>query len=188
MLNDTPQWVAIYTSPRAEKQTAKRLHDLGYETYLPLHHTLHRWSDRWKNVEEPLFFSYLFAKICLKDVVPVRNTSGVSYLVSWKGKPAIIPDKEIEAIRRLMDAEAKVNVVKDSDLKKGKKVRIIGGQFAGMEGELISDCEDGNFGLTITGLNFALVIEIQKALLRPIREQKRKKGIWEKKEGNQIEK
>ena len=181
MLNDTPQWVAIYTNSRAEKKTDQRLKELGFETYLPLRRKLHRWSDRWKNVEEPLIKSYLFVKIRATDVVPLRCAFGVSYIVSWHGQPAVIPDKEVESIRRLMEAEAEVNVMNDSELKEGKQVRIIDGQFKGMEGTLISDCEEGNFCISITGLNCALVMEIEKVLLQPIKEVKtRKKKIWDK--------
>ncbi len=178
MLNDTPQWVAIYTNPRAEKKTDLRLKEQGYETYLPLQRKLHQWSDRWKNVDVPLFTSYLFVKMCKKDVVPVRNVEGVGYIVSWSNKPVIIPDKQIEAIRRLMEAEAEVNVINDSRLKNGESVRIIDGPFKGLEGMLISDCEEGNFSITITGLNVALIMHIEKALIEPIANEARK-GLWE---------
>ena len=177
MLNDTPKWVAIYTNPRAEKRANERLKYLGYETYLPLQRKLHRWSDRWKNVDVPLITSYMFVKMCAKDVVPVRAAEGVSYIVSWHSQPAVIPDSEIEIIRRLMEAEAEVNAVNDSRLKKGKRVRIIGGQFEGMEGTLISDCEEGNFGINISGLNVALVMVIEQALLQPVEEPKHRKRI-----------
>ena len=105
MLNDTPQWVALYTNPRAEKRTAQRLSELGFEAYLPLLVKLHQWSDRWKHVEVPLFPSYIFAKIRAKDVVPIRNSAGVTHIVSWRGAPAIIPEKEIEALKRMVDSE-----------------------------------------------------------------------------------
>ena len=40
MLNDTPQWVALYTNPRAEKKTCQNLQELGYEAYVPLQRKL----------------------------------------------------------------------------------------------------------------------------------------------------
>ena len=179
MLNETPQWVALYTSPRSEKRVESRLKTLGYEAYLPLQRILHQWSDRWKSVEMPLFPSYLFVKMRITDVAPVRALEGVSYIVSWHHQPAIIPDSQVEAIRRLMEAEAKVNVVNNSELKKGKNVRIIDGQFKGLEGMLISNCEDGNFSISISDLNVALIMTIEKDLLEPLKEDKKKKGIWE---------
>lgn len=178
MLNDTPQWVALYTNPRAEKRAEQRLKEAGYETYLPLQRKLHRWSDRWKSVEVPLFPSYIFVKIKKTDVVPIRGTEGVGFIVSWRSQPAIIPEHEIDSIRQLMAAEAEVHVLNDSGLKKGAEVRIVGGQFEGMEGMLISNCEDGNFSITISGLNVALVMQIEKALLEPIENASKEKGLW----------
>lgn len=181
MLNDTPQWVALYTNPRAEKATAKRLQDLGYETYLPLQHAIHRWSDRWKSVEVPLLPSYLFVKIRSTDVVPIRGINGVSFIVSWHGKPGVIPDDEIKSMRRMVDADAQIHVMNDSELKKGAHVRIMEGQFAGMEGTLISNCSGGNFGISISGLNFALVMDIESSILEPVREKRgSKQGLFEK--------
>lgn len=181
MLNDTPQWVALYTNPRAEKKAEQRLREMGYTTYLPLQEKLHRWSDRWKKVDVPLFSSYIFAKICRKDVVPVRGAEGISFIISWGNEPAIVPDNEIEAVRRVVDASVALSVMNTSQLKKGQKVRIVDGQFAGLEGMLISDCEGGNFCISITGLNVALVMQIEQALLEPVQEQKkRRRGGWDK--------
>ena len=182
MLNDTPQWVALYTNPRAEKKADARLKEMGYTTYLPLQHKRHRWSDRWKCVEVPLFTSYLFAKICRKDVVPVRGAEGISFIISWGNEPAIIPDAEVEAVRRVVDADIELNVMNNSQLKIGQRVKIVDGQFVGLEGTLISDCEEGNFCISISGLNVALVMQIEKALLEPILEEGKKHKrhrIWE---------
>lgn len=176
MLNEKHQWVAIYTSPRAEKRTASRLQQLGIETYFPIQIKLHRWSDRWKNVEVPLLPSYIFAKISSKEVIPVRGTEGVSHIVSWHGKPAIIPEKEVMSIRRLVDADIELHVRNSTLMKPGTKVRIIEGPFSGMEGTLLEDCEDGNFSICISGLNVALVTTIEQSLLQPVDD--KEKGLW----------
>lgn len=181
MLNDTPQWVAIYTNPRAEKKTCQYLQEMGYEAYVPLRRKLHKWSDRWKSVEEPLITSYIFVKMRDKDVIPIRTVKGVGYIISWHGQPAVIPDKQIEAIRRMVDAEADMHIMSDANLKKDAHVRIVEGQFAGLEGILISDCKDGNFGVSITGLDFTLVMQVEASLLQVVMEQEpEKKGIFEK--------
>lgn len=181
MLNDTHQWVALYTNSRAEKKTAQTLETAGFEVYLPLKHTRRQWSDRWKSVEVPLINSYIFAKIRAKDVAPVRNSAGVVTIVSWHGKPAIIPDNEINAIKRLMDAEAEIHVRNSTQLKRGAKVRIAEGPFTNMEGMLIRDCEDGNFCVSISGLDFVLVTAIESSILELIEENPdTPKGLWEK--------
>lgn len=180
MLNDRHQWVALYTNSRAEKKAAKTLKTAGYEVYLPLQITRRQWSDRWKSVEVPLISSYIFAKIRSKDVVPVRNTANVVSIVSWHGQPAVIPDSEINAIKQLMETKAKIHVRNTSLLKLGTRVRIVEGPFVNMEGMLISDCEEGNFCVSISGLDFALVTTIEESILVPAEEDpNRQKGIWE---------
>ena len=174
-----PQWVAIYTSSRAEKKTESRLRNAGFETFLPMQHKLHQWSDRWKSVEVPLITSYLFVKIRARDVIPLRSTPGVSYIVSWHREVAVIPQKEIDAIHRLVDADTELYVM-STQLTKGSQVRIIGGQFEGMEGTLISNCEEGNFCINISGLNVALITTVEQALIQPIEDSsKSNKSIWE---------
>lgn len=168
MLTTEPQWVAIYTKSRSEKVTAQKLSDMGYVTYLPIQHKLRQWSDRWKNVEVPLIPSYIFARITKSDVVPVRSVAGVVCIVSWKGQPAIIPQSDIDTMRRMMDSDNEVYVRNTSMLKKGSRVRIVGGHFEGIEGMLVSDCENGNFSVSITGLDFSLIMPIETALLQVI--------------------
>lgn len=181
MLNDTPHWVAIYTNSRAEKRTAQHLSEQGFEAYLPMLVKLHQWSDRWKHVEVPLIPSYIFVKIRAKDVVPLRNSAGVSHIISWHGTPAIIPDSEINAMKRMVDSAAEIHVKNTSQIKLGAKVRIIEGPFINMEGLLVRDCEDGNFCISISGLDFTLVTTVEKALLQPIDEESSKNnGILEK--------
>ena len=180
MLNDTHQWVALYTNSRSEKKTAQTIQNAGYEVYLPLQHIRRQWSDRWKSVEVPLFNSYIFAKIRAKDVAPIRNSAGVVCIVSWHGQPAIIPEGEINAIKRLMEAAAEVHVRNNSQLKRGARVRIVEGPFVNMEGMLISDCEEGNFCVSISGLDFALVTTIEESILVPVEEDPdRQEGLWE---------
>lgn len=168
MLNDRHQWVALYTNSRAEKRTAQTLQTSGYEVYLPLQRTRRQWSDRWKSIEVPLINSYVFAKIRARDVAPIRATAGVVTIVSWHGKPAIIPEREINTIKRLMEAEAEVHIKNNSQLKRGAMVRIVEGPFINMEGMLISDCEEGNFCVSISGLDFALVTTIEESILVPV--------------------
>jgi hypothetical protein len=52
---DSPCWYAIRTRSRHEKVVAKQLDGLQIENFLPLCNVIHRWSDRRKEVELPLF-------------------------------------------------------------------------------------------------------------------------------------
>src|SRR5215470_6707011 len=54
------RWYALHTRSRHERVVAQRLQERGLETYLPTVREVHRWSDRKKKVEVPLFSCYVF--------------------------------------------------------------------------------------------------------------------------------
>lgn len=167
MLSQTPQWVAVYTSPRAEKTvTARIAQELHLEAYLPLKRVLRRWSDRMKSVEVPLIPSYTFVKLRECDLFRVSETYGVAGFVRFRGTGiAVIPDEEIDALKRFADSLEAVYVHNTDQLKQGANVRVVDGLFKGMKGTIIKDCPDGNFSVAISGLNISLVVNIEKDVL-----------------------
>src|SRR5512138_2508364 len=97
------RWYAIYTKPRWEKKVHARMAERGLESYCPLNKVRKQWSDRIKLVEEPLFKSYVFVRVSPEDQTRVRMVDGVLNYVYWQGKPAVVRDEEIDAIRRFMN-------------------------------------------------------------------------------------
>jgi len=168
MLTSEPQWVALYTNPRAEKKAESNLKEAGFEVYLPLRKELHTWSDRKKWVEVPLLKSYIFAKITAKQQIPVVNVSGVTALVRFHNHIATIPESEIQMMKDFIAAEVGVQVLTMEKLKRGSRVRIHTGPLAGKIGTLVSDCEEGNFAVEITGISMAMVVYVDKALMEEV--------------------
>ena len=168
MLSKEPQWVAVYTNPRWEKRVAEHLCETGWEAYVPIRRELHEWKDRKKWVETPLLKSYVFVKITDRQVVPLRQVPGIVYIISFKGAIATIPDREIQSIKDFLAAEVVVQVRTSEMLRLGRRVRIIGGALEGKEGMLVSDCEDGNFAMEITGISMAMIIHVEADLLEPL--------------------
>ncbi len=60
---NTETWYAVHTRARHERVIAQRLREQGINTFLPLVTEVHRWSDRRKSVEVPLFGCYVFVKL-----------------------------------------------------------------------------------------------------------------------------
>lgn len=168
MLTSEPQWVAIYTNPRAEKRAEHNLNEAGYEVYLPLRHEMHIWSDRKKWVDTPLIKSYIFAKITKQQEMLLRNIQGVSHIIKFKDNVVTIPEREIQMMKDFLAAEIDVQVRTVEQLVYGKHVRIRNGSLAGRTGVLVSNCEEGNFAVEITGISMAMVIYIDKDLLEVI--------------------
>lgn len=168
MLSNEPQWVALYTKPRAEKKVEQYLLKDGFEVYLPLVRELHTWSDRKKWVEVPLIKSYIFAKITLRQESMVRSVAGVSFLVKFKGNVLTIPESEIQMMKDFIASKIDIQVRAVEELRRGCRVRIHSGALAGKEGVLVSDCEDGNFAVEITGISMALVAYLDRDLMEII--------------------
>jgi len=128
--------LAIYTRPRWEKKVNQLLTEKGFESYCPLNKVKRKWSDRIKVVEEPLFKSYVFVKVAEKERTEVRMTSGAINFVYWNGKPAVIKEKEINAIRRFLNEYAYVEA-RPMDVQLNQRVRIINGTLMDKEGKVL---------------------------------------------------
>ena len=158
-LTNKPQWVAAYTSPRAEKMVTDRIAaDL-----------LRKWSDRMKSVEVPLIPSYTFIKMCERDIWRVRDVKGICGFVSFPSTGiAIIRQSEIDSLRRLADSMESVYVHNTNQLHKGTPVQIVAGYLKGMKGTIVKDCKDGNFSIDIRKLNISLVVSVEQDVLQAI--------------------
>jgi transcription antitermination factor NusG len=126
-------WHVIYTKPRNEKKVAARLIDSGYDIYCPLVKTLRQWSDRKKKVQVPMFPSYVFVRVDEKERQGVLQDPGVLNYVFWLGKPAIVRDKEMEAVRQIAEKGEEITV-ESGRLEKGQFVEIPEGPFKGLTG------------------------------------------------------
>ena len=122
-----------------------------------------KWSDRVKLVEEPLFKSYVFVKVKDEDRSKVRMTSGAINFVYWNGKPAVIKEKEITAIRRFLDEYENVEA-RPVDLKVNQRVRITDGTLMDKEGKVL-DIRHKTAKIAIDSLGYILVAYIDRTKL-----------------------
>lgn len=128
-------WYLIYTKPRNEKKVAERLEKEGYTVYCPLVKSLRKWSDRKKEVQIPLFASYVFIYMEEREHETVIRDPGVLFFIFWLGKLAIVKDYEIAAIREIV-VNAEDIKVSALQVKKGQMIRIKEGLFKGLHGKI----------------------------------------------------
>src|SRR4051812_28075034 len=95
---ESPQWYAVHTSAQREKKVADYLLQAGVEQFLPVYQNRRRWKDRIVTIETPLFTGYLFVHIPLVEKLRVLNAPGVARFVCQNGKPAVIPEQDIERV------------------------------------------------------------------------------------------
>ncbi len=157
------KWLAVYTRPRWEKKVNQLLTEKGLESYCPLNKVRRKWSDRVKLVEEPLFKSYVFVKVNEEDRSKVRMTSGAINFVYWEGKPAVIKEKEITAIKRFLDEYENVEA-RPVELKVNQRVRITNGTLMDNEGKVL-DLRHKTAKVAIDSLGYILVAYIERSKL-----------------------
>ncbi|MDW7693765.1 UpxY family transcription antiterminator [Flammeovirgaceae bacterium SG7u.111] len=161
------QWYAVNTRFKHEKKVHKLLQAKGVHSFLPLYSTLRYWSDRKKRVEEPLFSCYLFVKINLKEKLDVLQTNGVLSFVSFEHSPVSIPECQIETIQRLLSGNAEFEV--KHHFKRGERVKVVSGPFAGMEGHLLRTKTASRLMIGIDALKQSIAVEIGAHELEPIK-------------------
>lgn len=156
----TRKWLAVYSRPRWEKKVNQLLLGKGFESYCPLNKIRRKWSDRVKVVEEPLFKSYVFVKVSDDDRTTVRMTPGVINFVYWEGKPALIKEKEINAIRRFLNEYENIEL-RPMDIKVDQRVKITTGPLMDREGQVIS-MNRKTVKVAIESLGYLLVAHIDR--------------------------
>jgi transcription antitermination factor NusG len=154
------RWYAVYTKSRAEKKVLSELEFLGIDAYLPLTKQLRQWSDRKKWVEVPLISGYVFVFIGIKEHDMVLNIPGVAAYVRFEGKAAIIPDSQIDLIRRMLfQPDLSVEVVHERPLA-GDKVEVTSGAMVGLRGTLLNYRGKQRVVVEISQMNLSLIIEL----------------------------
>ncbi len=159
-------WYALYTRPRHEKKVYDLLVEKGVETFLPMVERLRQWKDRKKRVEIPLFTSYVFVRIDLKNRYTVLHTHGVVRLVSFGGQPASIPDWQIEQLQKVIEYPETLQL--ENYLREGDWVEVIEGPFGGIRGRLKEVRGQSRLVINIDGIYQSASFVVDKSLVRRI--------------------
>lgn len=159
-------WYALTVEPQHEKVVGRRLSELGYESFVPLYRTRRRWSDRVKELELPLFSTYVFSRFPFHNRVPILRVPGVRSVVSARNAPAPVRDEEIEAIRGIVASGLPVQPW--PCLKTGQRVLIDSGPLRGIEGTLTQFKRTWHVVVSLELLNRAVAVELDRELVVPI--------------------
>lgn len=159
--SELKNWYALHTRPRHEKIVVQRLSERGVETFLPIISEVHRWSDRRKTVQLPLFSCYVFARFAPNraDRLHVLRVGSVLALVGSRGEGTPIPDEQIDAVRTLVEG-----TLPWSDypfLKVGQRVRIRSGALDGLEGILVSRNGASSLVISVDAIQRSLSVRVE---------------------------
>lgn len=165
------QWYALHVHTRKEAYIASQLSSQGIECFLPTYKSSRKWSDRVKEVELPLFPSYLFSRFDFQNRRPVVLTPGVLQIVG-NGRGAIpVPASEISAIQTAVSSGLPHQPWPYIEV--GEEVRVRCGTLAGLQGILVNFKGNHRVVLSVTLLQRSVALEVDLAWLMPVREEHR---------------
>src|SRR5260370_19567258 len=130
------RWFDLHVHAGKEVFIASQLENQGIEWFLPRYKSVRKGSDRMKEVELPIFPSYLFSRFDFQNRRPIVTTSGILQIVG-NGRMAIpVSDEEISAIQTAVHSGLPHQPWPFNEC--GERVRVAYGSLRGLEGILVS--------------------------------------------------
>ena len=139
-LSDNELHWYVANTCRQEKKIKQRLDSMGIENFIPFQQIARKIHGADKLIEVPVIPNLVFIHTTFKSCMSLiqEYAFDMRYLRDREtGNFLIVPDKQMNDFMFLLDFSKEMVEVVNENLKKGDKVRVIKGDFAGIEGELI---------------------------------------------------
>ena len=157
---NSKSWFALYTKSRSEFKAAEQIGANEVEYYLPTVVKYRQWSDRKKKITEPLIRGYIFVYANEKERIISLEQNAVVRCLTERGRPARIPDWQIENLKNMLRNEADFYIAEG--LVPGAKVKIKEGPFENVIG-VVREVDDGRtLAVSIDLLNRSVIAHLPK--------------------------
>jgi transcription antitermination factor NusG len=161
-------WFALQVRHKHEQQVAMVLRYKGYAGFLPTYQSRRYWSDRIANVEMPLFPGYVFCQFDPADRrIPIVTTPGVVRIVGGPAGPIPVDTRELNAVRLVIASG--IAAEPWPWLETGQRVRVLHGALAGLDGIFLEVKNRGRLVISVSLLQRSIQLEIDSALVAPVR-------------------
>jgi transcription antitermination factor NusG len=158
-------WFAVWTKSRHERRVFDQLQERHLDSFLPTVARWSRWKDRKKRIDWPLFPGYCFVHIDPTGSLPVLKCSGVVSLVSCDGRPAAIPDLQIQAIRTLLSTDLSFDPC--PLIRVGQMVEVASGPLRGVVGRLIRKGTHARLVLSVNLIGQGVSVQVDACDVKP---------------------
>jgi transcription antitermination factor NusG len=168
-------WFAVQVRTCSEKTSTLLLENIGYQCFLPIAKCVHRWSDRMKEVEIPLFPGYLFCRMNPNQRLPVLKVPGVIQIVGVGKTPLPVEEEEIAALQ--LAEKSGLPTMPWPFLGVGQTARISRGPLAGLSGIVIKIKSGMKLVLSVSLLQRSMAVEIDRSWIdQPLAEKSGSNG------------
>ena len=133
-------WYAAKVRYQTERKMKSWLDEQSIENFIPFRKVLVEQKGRKIQRERPVVPGLLFIRTDSQTActLPAESSTKMVYLRNLENHQfLIIPDKQMQDFMFLLDFSESAVRILNTNLRQGDRVRVIKGDFAGIEGELI---------------------------------------------------
>ena len=162
--NEWP-WYALQVASRCEKAVSTGLAMRGYSQFLPLYRSRRKWSDRFQDVDLPLFPGYVFCQLDITKRLPVLILPGVVRFVGLGKTPVPVAESEMQSVQTVVRSGQLLQPW--PFLKVGQTVTIEEGPLRSVTGILIKVEGNDQLIVSISLLQRSLAVTLPREAVRP---------------------
>jgi transcription antitermination factor NusG len=153
-------WYVLYTKPQCEKKVAALMTKKKIENFVPQVCIEAQKSWRNKIINRPLFKSYVFVQATEQEVGLLSNAEGVINLLYWLGKPAVINETEINAMREFTNDYENIGLEKLSVNSNTLEKNIFHSSYQ-IEGNVVA-VKNKTIKVNLPSLGYAMVANLKE--------------------------
>ena len=155
-------WYVLHTKSRHEKVVDDQLARKSVEAFLPRITVRSKRRDRKATIRVPLFPGYLFVKTDLHPTahLEIVKTAGAVRLIGSRQGPVPVPDETIASLKIMVTTDTLVST--GSRLKKGDRVMVVQGPFAGVVGTFVRQRGQGRVIVNVEALGQYASVEVDE--------------------------
>ena len=133
---DQASWYVAYTQPKSEKLAVDNLDRQGFQTYCPQYRAFKKTPSGSLCMLEVMFPRYVFFKPRDErlSISVARSTRGVSFVLSFGARPALLKDSKLQALRQFEEHQNQSDLADISPFQPACKVRLLDKSLNGLEG------------------------------------------------------
>lgn len=155
-----PSWYVLHTKSRFENVVNEGLAKKSLESFLPKIKVKSKRRDRNLMINVPLFPGYLFVKTDLSpyEHLEIVKTAGAVRLIGTHDGPLAVPDDTVESLKIMVTADCPITT--GNLFRKGDKVMVVYGPFAGVKGVFVRHKGKGRVIVNVDALGQFAQVEV----------------------------
>ncbi len=154
-------WLVLHLRPRTEKKMAFYCGTACIEHYLPLRRETKIYQRRRVTVHKPLFPGYCFVDCAPAQRPALLNAPYLARILTPENEAGLI--HELAQIRKALEVDPELDTC--SPVQRGRRVRITGGPFMGIEGVVAQLRGNTKVRLNVDMIGQAVALEVPREYL-----------------------